>query len=274
MSLFFNAPPTFIAQAVLAQYLVSYSLRFDGSADYLSWSSPSESNRTTNTFSFWFKPMENAVNQAIFFQQRQATLGTQDLQFLIQMRVVSSRNSLRILGQKSGTNAILLDGGTDLNFEAGTWYHLVIAVDTTQGVNSDRVKVWIDGQPYTNWATGTYPSQNYNTGINRGSTRMLIGVQRPNSSETLNTYSNIQLAEYHFIDGTAYDASYFGETRDGVWLPKEVTDVTYGNNGFHLDFSDSSPAADLGNDVSGNGNDFSVNGNITPDSQLIDTPTS
>jgi len=253
-------------------YLTQHSLRFDGTADYLGWSNPSASNRTTNTFSFWFKPMENAGAFASFFQQRQATLGTQDLQFFIHMPVVSGRNSLQILGQESGTNDIFLDSGTDLNFEAGTWYHLVVAVDTTQGVSSDRVKVWIDGQLYTNWATGTYPSQNYITGLNRASTRMLISARRPNSSATLDRYSNIQLAEYHFIDGTAYDASYFGETRDGVWLPKEVTGVTYGNNGFYLDFADSSTAADLGNDVSGNGNDFSVNGNITADDQLIDTP--
>ena len=218
-------------------YLTQHSLRFDGTADYLGWSNPSASNRTTNTFSFWFKPMENAGAFASFFQQRQATLGTQDLQFFIHMPVVSGRNSLQILGQESGTNDIFLDSGTDLNFEAGTWYHLVVAVDTTQGVSSDRVKVWIDGQLYTNWATGTYPSQNYITGLNRASTRMLISARRPNSSATLDRYSNIQLAEYHFIDGTAYDASYFGETRGGVWLPKEVTDVTYGNNGFYLDFA-------------------------------------
>jgi hypothetical protein len=61
------------------------------------------------------------------------------------------------------------------------------------------------------------------------------------------------MAEVHFIDGTAYDASYFGETRDGVWVPKEVTGLTYGSNGFYLDFAGNDTGVTLLLDGSGGG---------------------
>ena len=210
------------------------SLRFDGSNDYLSWSSPSASNRTTNTISLWFKTHVTNVSHALFQQRTTGTLS--DPQFLVQLRLVSGENRLRILDQNSG-NQIILDSNSDLTFSANTWYHLVVSVDTTEDNDPDKVKVWVNGQQYTNWSSPTWPSTNYQTGLNRSGTRMLLGVKRQNGSTSLDDHTNAQLAEYHFIDGTAYDASYFGETRDGVWVPKEVTGLTYGNNGFYLDFA-------------------------------------
>ena len=77
------------------------------------------------------------------------------------------------------------------------------------------------------------------------------------------------MAHYHFVDGTAYDASTFGETDSttGIWKPKTSPSVTYGTNGFFLDFADSSA---MGDDESGNTNDYTVSGTMT---QTIDTPS-
>ncbi len=77
------------------------------------------------------------------------------------------------------------------------------------------------------------------------------------------------MAHVHFIDGTAYDADTFGETDTdtGIWKPKTAPSVTYGTNGFFLDMADSSA---MGNDVSGNDNDWTVSGTL---SQTIDTPS-
>ena len=80
------------------------------------------------------------------------------------------------------------------------------------------------------------------------------------------------MAEFHYVDGTAYAVSEFGEYDDDsptIWKPKKVTGLTYGNQGFYLDFSDSS---DLGADSSGNSNDFTEN-NIVAADQATDTPT-
>jgi hypothetical protein len=82
-------------------------------------------------------------------------------------------------------------------------------------------------------------------------------------------FFNGSMAHVHFIDGTAYDASAFGETdtTTGIWKPKTAPVVTYGTNGFFLKFENS---ASFGTDSSPNGNNFTVNGTMT---QTIDTPS-
>ncbi len=82
-------------------------------------------------------------------------------------------------------------------------------------------------------------------------------------------YNGLYLAEIHFLDGISYGPEYFGETNsNGIWVPKEY-DGSYGTNGFYIDGRDSS---DLGDDESGNGNDFTTTGLAAHD-QIIDTPT-
>ena len=80
------------------------------------------------------------------------------------------------------------------------------------------------------------------------------------------------LAEIHFVSGTAYDASTFGQVYNDTWIPKEVTLTTaqYGADGFHLDFAD---ASNKGNDVSGNNNDLTFQNSDTTDYMKHDTPT-
>ena len=84
-------------------------------------------------------------------------------------------------------------------------------------------------------------------------------------------YNNLDccMAHFHFIDGTAYDASTFGETdaTTGIWKPKTAPSVTYGTNGFFLKFENS---GSMGTDSSPNGNNFTVNGTLT---QTVDTPS-
>ena len=88
------------------------------------------------------------------------------------------------------------------------------------------------------------------------------------------------MAEFNFIDGSQLTPSSFGETNleTGQWIPKRPS-VTYGTNGFRLNFSDNSgtTATTLGKDLSGNGNNFtpnnfSVSAGVGNDS-LEDTPT-
>ena len=61
----------------------------------------------------------------------------------------------------------------------------------------------------------------------------------------------------------------FGETKNGVWIPKDPSGLTFGSNGFHLKYED---ASNLGNDSSGNNNDFTVN-NAGADHPVLDSPT-
>ena len=107
------------------------------------------------------------------------------------------------------------------------------------------------------------PSQNYDT-FNASGNTFRIGRDR-----TTTAYLDGILAHTHFIDGTAYPASTFGETdsTSGIWKPKTAPSVTYGNNGFFLKFENSGA---MGTDSSGNSNTFTVSGTLT---QNVDTPS-
>jgi hypothetical protein len=109
------------------------------------------------------------------------------------------------------------------------------------------------------------PGQNYNGSVNDAISHK-VG-QRTD----IGTYFNGYLSETHLVDGTALEPTAFGEFDEdsGIWKPKEEVDVTHGTNGFYLDYAD---AGDLGDDESGNGNDYSEN-NIDAANQATDTPT-
>ena len=149
------------------------------------------------------------------------------------------------------------------------WYHVVYVVDTTQGTTSNRQKIYVNGVLQGRGDTISDPSQNaYVDYFNNSSETYYIGRRQAGN------YFDGYLAEIHFIDGYAYDQSYFGftEQQTGIWRPKKVTGVTYGTNGFHLDFSDNSSITNICLDKSGNGNNFSPNNCNTEDS-MLDTPT-
>ena len=162
--------------------------------------------------------------------------------------------------------------------DLSTWYHIVIAVDTTQGTASDRLKMYINGVQETSFTTETYPSQNDDLQFNMAE-RHRIGSNSL-GSDLNSTYANFNgyFAEFNFIDGQGLDSSYFGftDSQTGIWIPKRY-EGTYGTNGFHLEFKDNSSTSALGKDTSGNGNDFTANGfSVTAgkdDDSMFDTPT-
>jgi hypothetical protein len=151
--------------------------------------------------------------------------------------------------------------------DVSAWYHIVIATDTTQATGSDRSKVYINGSQVTSFASTSDASQNFVlTGQTSGKT-FYIGA----AGDVPSLYLSGYLAEFVVIDGQALDPTSFGEfDKDtGIWKPIDVSGLTFGTNGFYLDFEDSSA---LGNDVSGNDNDFTVN-NLTSIDQSTDTCT-
>ena len=154
------------------------------------------------------------------------------------------------------TNRVLRD--------TSAFYHIVVAVDTTQGTAADRVKIYVNGTQETSFANSSYPSQNYDTFINH---TVLHGVANYNAGSS--QYFSGCMAHVHFTDGTAYAASTFGETdsTSGIWKPKTAPSVTYGTNGFFLKFENS---GNLDLDSSGNNLTFTTSGTLT---QSPDTPS-
>jgi hypothetical protein len=146
--------------------------------------------------------------------------------------------------------------------DPSAWYHVVVAVDTTQATSTDRIKMYVNGVQITSFGTATYPSQNFEGFLN-SSVLHLIG-------DGVNGPFDGYLAEYHFIDGQALDPTSFGEYNDdGVWVPIAYTNAAgYGSNGFYIT---GATASNLGKDFSGNNNDFTSSGLATTD-QMLDTP--
>ena len=236
-------------------YDVANSLRFDGSGDYMYRTMGTATNRKKFTISAWVKRCEISDNHYILDVP---TGSNHDSSFRFH------QNNFFGLGQWEGTDV------TQINTQAlfrdvSAWYHAVASVDTTQTTDSNRVKIYINGVQQT-LSSPSYPSQNFEYYIN-GSYRHNIGYKQPDNARYLDGY----LAEMVFIDGQQLTPTSFGEFDEdsGIWKPIDVSGLTFGNNGFYLDFEDSSA---LGNDVSGNNNDFTVN-NLTAIDQSTDTCT-
>ena len=149
------------------------------------------------------------------------------------------------------------------------FYNIILAVDYTQSTNSNRVKIIVNGEQETSLATSTYANQNDNITALQQNRGIILGVNE-NTGGTKYGYFNGYMSEFVFLDGIAADQTSFGEvdSDSGIFKPIDVSGLTFGTNGFYLDFEDSSA---LGNDKAGS-NNFTVN-NLTAIDQSIDTCT-
>jgi len=237
-------------------YDVANSLRFDdASDDYLSRSISSTGNRRTWTWSGWVK-RSNTTQQ----YQNMMSMGSNNI------RINFSNQNIWVYDYNgSGFDFYLVTNA--LFRDVSAWMHIVVAVDTTQGTASNRVKLYINGVQETSFSTETYPSQNHDTEANTSGQNNVIGT----AGDSLgNNGFHGYMAEIVLIDGQALDPTSFGEFDEdsGIWKPKDVSGLTFGTNGFYLDFEDSSA---LGNDAAGS-NNFTVN-NLTAIDQSTDTCT-
>jgi len=147
--------------------------------------------------------------------------------------------------------------------DTSAWYHIVVATDTTQATAANRVKLYINGEQYTWDRTTTYPSQNQDTFINKASTAHYIG------QVGIGNFFNGYMSHVAFVDGQQLAPTVFGETdsTSGIWKFKTPSGVTWGTNGAHIKFENSS---NLGLDSSTNTNNWTVAGNLK---QALDTPS-
>jgi len=240
---------------------ITNSCRFnDGDSPYLSRTMETATNRKKCTISVWLKKCSLASNQVFF--------GGGDSNARYGFIDFDSNNQLFIQSATSDSTDWAITTSAKYR-DPSAWMHVVATLDSTESTNTDRVKLYVNGKliPVADYSSASYPSLNYDFQWTYGTDTQLVGKYPWN-----NFYWDGYMAEFHYIDGTAYAASQFGEYDDDsptIWKPKQVTGLTYGNQGFYLDFSDSS---DLGADSSGNSNDFTEN-NIAAADQATDTPT-
>ena len=247
----FEAQTSSIWPLAFPQITIANSCRFDdGSTDNLS-KTFSASNRRTFTFSTWIKRGSTSTNQSLFSARSDSsnygTIRLESGKFHIFDIATSFSYQIK-------TNRLLRDNSA--------WYHLVVAFDSTQSTSSDRIKLYVNGEQETSLAESSYPSENYQSFFNNNLVHY-VGLGG-NAGDAYDGY----MAETIFVDGQQLTPTSFGAFNPvtNIWEPIGYAG-TYGTTGFKLNYSDSSA---LGDDTSGNTNDFTVN-NLTSIDQSIDT---
>ena len=244
--------------AVAGGYDVANSCRFDGAADFLKKARADMSTATNQkkfTISTWVKRSELGDAGMLWSSYHNAT---NYLHFQFQ-----DSDAIKFKDFTGSTRAEYIT--TRLFRDVSAFYHILLNVDTTDGVAGDRQQIWINGVRET--AFGTSSSYSINTVPEQGTTDIDMFVGREGGGAD---YYNGYLAQNVFIDGLALNPDSFGEFDEdsGVWKPIDVSELTFGNNGYYLDFEDS---ANLGNDANG-GADFAETGLAAID-QTTDTCT-
>jgi len=252
--------PTILGANTLSSgYDVANSVRFDGSSAYMNKTFGTPTNNKKWTYSFWIKKSGVAGNQAILGCG--ADGNNRGLIYL------ADNGKLYYYETSSGTDTTEI--GTNRLFrDPSAWYHIVVAVDTSQGTEANRVKIYVNGTQETSLAASNYPSQDATDDINSAIRHDISGRNHAGSSDL---YLNGYMAEVVFIDGQQLAPTSFGEFDEDSpthWKPINVSGLTFGNNGFYLDFEVSDT---LGNDANG-GTDFS-NNNLVATDQSTDTCT-
>jgi len=182
-------------------YDINNSLRFRSSASaYLSRTPGSAGNRKTWTWSAWVKRGQLNTGNS---NKPPHIIRTSSPETAIRFEEATDADKFRVYSLGTGgfsytSSAVFRD--------TSAWYHIVVAVDTTQATASNRVKIYINGSQITAFSSATDPSQNYEGGINN-TTAHAIGA-----SPTPEEYYDGYMAEVNFIDGQALTPSSFGST--------------------------------------------------------------
>lgn len=248
------------------KYEIEKSLRFNSvDSPYLSRTPSGSGTIGTWTLSCWIKRNKLGTTQYIYFSgavnQRGGIYFSTDDKLYIQP------------WNGSGTNKYIVSKGVFR--DVGAWMHLCIKFPAvTQANIGSAAYIWTDNfsNYFDTYTTGSPPADDR---INDGQLKH-IGAITPTAA----SYGDFQLAEFHFLDNVAANASDFAETDavTGQWVPKKYTG-SYGTNGYYLNFSDNSgtTATTLGKDSSGNGNNWTPSGFSVAagkdDDSLNDTPT-
>jgi hypothetical protein len=244
---------------------IEQSCRFDASASsrlYRTFGTSSDA--TKMTISWWMKYDIIPAYQQIFSKAGGYGAGN-GASITFEDSLGGYSDVMTLYGMKgssgggSGSNTYPANAFRDVS----GWTHCHYKMDTSKsGMTGNNAKVVL----HINGVNATFVSTNEPSGnfdnFNTNGDEHSIG------NGNGNTQGNIYLAEFIFLDGQYEDYTSFGEFKNGVWIPIDYSG-TYGNNGFRLKFEN---ASDLGNDSSGNNNDFTASG-LGTDHQVLDSPT-
>ena len=236
-------------------YDVANSCRFnDGDSAYMHKTPGSGGDTEKFTVSFWVKRSALGTNQNIFHAYPGSGERSQIL--------FKSDDTLMVELEAANTNQLVT---TRVFRDVSAWYHIVVVYDSDNGTSGNRVIVYVNGTRETSFGTETYPSSGAASGINTTTQHEI------SSYDGSGYYFDGYMAEVCFVDGSALAPTSFGEFDEDsptIWKPIDVSGLTFGTNGFYLDFEDS---ANLGNDANG-GTDLTET-NLDATDSATDSPT-
>ena len=248
--------------AIAAGFSVDNSCRWDdGDSPYMHYTPGSTTSQVKWTYSVWTKRGNMGARQCLLFASSDA--GSTDY-VEIEYKADNTLN-YQVKGSSGTTPGVLIT--TRLFRDPAAWYHLVFVWDSENASAGDRMKIYVNGTEETVFDTDDNPADGDLSPVLTSGVETDVGKQAGSTK-----YFDGYLAEVALIDGQAYAASDFGEFNADsptIWQPKDISGLTFGTSGFYLDFEDS---ADLGNDVSGNGNDL-TEVNFAATDQMSDSPT-
>ena len=241
---------------------ISNSLRFnDDDSAYLNFTPSTAGNRRTFTVSCWIKHsgVDNGASALPIVWGSTGTVSA--------LAIAMSSNRVHSIlfyngGQNNQTTALFRD--------SSAWYHFVLACDTTQSTATNRTKLYVNGVAVTAWESANYPNQNTDGGINAAG-ESNIGKQIGQSR-----YFDGYMAEVNQIDGLALGPDSFGEFKNDIWIPKDTSGLTFGDQGYRLQFKQTgtgtASSTTIGADTSGNDNHWTSN-NLVASDVMPDSPT-
>ena len=242
-------------------YQIPFSARFDrDSNSYMTgWDNNfGTGNRRKWTLSFWYKLVAHdgfGGQQYYLLTANTNAAGSYDT-------LIFDVDSDSRFYYQTATSAYKPEGAFR---DTSAWGHLVLVYDSDNSTANDRRIMYLNGTRMTD-QTDQGLSQNTDSQINWGTKAHYIARRQDNGASYHGDY---YLAEWIFADGQAYAPTQFGETKNGVWIPKDPSGTSFGTTGHHLKFQNSGA---LGDDSSGNNNDYTVS-NMGADHQVLDSPT-
>ena len=243
------------ANTLSSGFDVANSVRFDTNA-YMHKTPGSAGTLTTWTLSTWIKRSKLGATQYIFTSKNDGNNQT--------FAYFNSNDTIIFFDTDGNADQGKLI--TDRLFrDVGAWYHLVFIWNTTDGTAGDRIQLWVNGVRETSFSTQTNPDQNDASTMGDAH---IIEVGRGGEDSN---YANFYMAQTVYQNGSAASpVDVFGEfdSDSGIWKPINVSGLTFGTNGFYLDFEAS---GNLGNDANG-GTDL-TEVNVAATDQSTDTCT-
>ena len=277
---------------------INQSLRFNKpDTPYLERTFVTPSSTRKVIISTWIKPSELGSTTPIMYSAPTSATSSYFLMGFAQSGYIDSNDSFKIFQVEGNSQKIALR--TNAKFRDITnWLHVCVAIDSEQTTSTDRVMLFFNGKRYTGGydSYNTFPSQNHDFTVMNSAIKHRVGAT---SNGLHSNYGNLQgyLSEFYFIDGQsmfsdtsgtinstfladANTLATFCEQKNGVAIPKTYSG-TFGNNGCRLTFQatgtgttsqGTTAQTNIGDDQSGQGHNFSVNGLASTD-VVLDSPT-